>query len=142
MHELWEDRASNAADICGCLCVDGRIKSDHDESALAEDDARQKAKDGKSGTIEYDEVAELFSDPTSLLRRLHAIDYALKTLPQQAKRLVRIMAQREKAEPGPKRVGPIRPGFPPGYARTSQTPAHQILRECHMLVRDWELGVP
>ncbi|MDJ0614174.1 MAG: hypothetical protein QNJ29_10900 [Rhizobiaceae bacterium] len=89
-----------------------------------------------------DDAIEILSNPTTLLRRLRALDHALKTLPQQANRLVRIMAQREKAEPGPRKVGPIRPGIPPGYARRSDHPSHHILRECHGLVRDWEACPP
>ncbi len=62
------------------------------------------------------------------------------------------MAQREHAPPGPKKLGPIRPGIPPGSNKSSNEPSHEVLRELHGLVRDWEkdawerrcenLGVP
>ncbi len=53
----------------------------------------------------------------TLSRRIEKLDHALKSLPRQARRLNRLMTRRAKAEPGPGRVGPIRPGHPPGYRR-------------------------
>lgn len=77
---------------------------------------------------------EVAPDLASIKRRIAALDHALKTLPTQARRLSRLTARRQKAPPGPGRVGPIRPGRPPGYR---QRPAHDvddILADCHALV--------
>ena len=49
-------------------------------------------------------------EAVKLLRRIRKLKIALATLPRQARRLNRLMAKREKAEPGPGKVGPIRPG--------------------------------
>ena len=55
-------------------------------------------------------------NPASLLRRLEALDLALKSLPRQAKRMARAIEQRKTAPPGRGRIGVIRPGFPPGHS--------------------------
>ncbi len=94
---------------------------------------------------------DLLRNSKALIRRLAALDHALKTIPQQAKRLARIMAQREHAPAGaysspaagnPLRGSlpshPIRPGIPPGSNKQSNEPSHEVLREIHGLVRDWE----
>jgi len=81
-------------------------------------------------------------NPTALLRRLAALDHALNTLPQQAKRLVRIMEQRKEAQPGIKRIPPIRPGIPPGFRARGKHEVDDVLRECHGLMRDWEMAPP
>ena len=69
----------------------------------------------------------------ALYRRIESLNSALKTLPRQARRLNRLMAQRAKAEPGPGRVGPIRPGHPPGFRKRAVEPVDDILRDCHHL---------
>ena len=80
----------------------------------------------------------LLSDHTKLLRRLKALENAVATLPKQALRLARIMQTRETAPPGPRKIGAIRPGIPPGHVQRSNDPSHKVLRECHGLVREWE----
>jgi len=76
------------------------------------------------------------------LRRLQALNHALKTIPKQARRLARMMAARKNAPAGIKCIAPIRPGIPPGYAKHSKTPEHETLRECHGILRDWESNPP
>ncbi len=71
----------------------------------------------------------------SLLRRIRKVQYALATLPKQAKRLNRLMINRSKAEPGPGRVDPIHPGHPPGHRRKPRELVDEILRECHWLAQ-------
>ncbi len=100
-------------------------------------DPRNKSEDKDDGG-----GMKLLPDPTKLLRRLVALDHALKTIPQQAKRLARIMAQREHAPPGPGKVPPMRPGAPPGSCKRSTEEIDLVLRECHGLVRDWESAPP
>ncbi len=74
-------------------------------------------------------------EAASLSRRIEKLERALKTLPRQARRLNRLMARREKAKPGPGRVGPIRPGHPPGYRRRPRHPVDDVLRDCHGLAQ-------
>ena len=76
----------------------------------------------------------------NICRRIEKLQKALKTLPRQARRLNRLMARREKAKPGPGRVGPLRPGHPPGYKRRPGHPVDDLLRECHALA--WNCGPP
>ncbi len=71
------------------------------------------------------------ADATSLLRRIRKLQYALHTLPRQARRLNRLMIKRSKAEPGP-----IRPGHPPGHQTKPRHPVDKILRDCHWLALD------
>ena len=87
-----------------------------------------------------DSEQETNNSAEKYLRRLHALNHALKTLPKQARRLARILAAREDAPAGIKCIRPIRPGIPPGYAKHSKTPEHETLRECHGILRDWESG--
>lgn len=74
------------------------------------------------------------ADPAKRLTlRLKALQNALADLPKQARRLARHLARRATLPAGPRRVGPMRPGFPPAYKKR---PAHEvdyILRECHAL---------
>jgi len=81
-------------------------------------------------------------DPAAIKRRIAALDHALKTLPRQAKRLARLMERRSNARPGSGRVGPVRPGLPPGYRQRSVHPVDAILKECHFLVRDLDFRPP
>ncbi len=76
------------------------------------------------------------ADTASLLRRIRKVQYALATLPRQARRLNRLMQKRSKAEPGPGRTGPIRPGHPPGHQTKRRHPVDAILRDCHWLALD------
>ncbi len=90
--------------------------------------------------FETSRTAHQANEPTPntahLLRRLAALDHALKTLPAQAKRLARIIEQRKTAPPGPGCVGPIRPGRPPGHCHRPKDEADHVLRECHGLMVD------
>ncbi len=70
------------------------------------------------------------------LRRLAALDHALKPLPAQAKRLARTIERRKTAPPGTGCVGPIRPGRPPGHCQRPKDEADHVLRECHGLMVD------
>jgi hypothetical protein len=65
-------------------------------------------------------------------RRLLAIKDALENLPQQAKRLVRWKARREKMT-SPKFRDPLRPGRPPGYRKRPRHEVDAVLSECHSL---------
>ncbi len=71
-----------------------------------------------------------------LIRRIRKLQYALHTLPRQARRLNRLMARRSKAEPGPGKVGPIRPGHPPGHRQRPREPVDDLLRETHWLAQE------
>lgn len=78
---------------------------------------------------------------SAIIQRLAAIQQALDTLPNQARRLLRWQARRDLLLQGktpykPVRITPIRPGLPPGWR---QRPLHEIdhvLRECHRLAMD------
>ncbi len=76
----------------------------------------------------------------TLSRRIEKLERALKTLPRQARRLNRLMLRRAKAKPGPGRVGPIRPGHPPGHKKHPRHPVDDLLRDCHALA--WNCGLP
>ncbi len=76
------------------------------------------------------------ADAATLLRRIRKLQYALATLPRQARRLNRLMQKRSKAKPGPGRTGPIRPGHPPGHQTKPRHPVDNILRDCHWLALD------
>ena len=70
-----------------------------------------------------------------LCRRMLALQYALEDLPAQALRMAREMAKRKKAKPGPKRVPPLRYGYPPGYRQKPLYEVDYILRGCSALAR-------
>ncbi len=88
-------------------------------------------------TRSYDDI-----DASSIVRRIAALDHALKTLPKQARRLARLMKRRDAAKPGRGRVGPIRPGKPPGYRQRHLHAVDDILDECHWLVREVQYVPP
>ena len=67
-------------------------------------------------------------DPANLLNRLAALDHALNSIPHQAKRMVRLMQRRKHKPPGPGRVGPVRPGHPPGWREKAKTEVQEILK--------------
>ena len=75
-------------------------------------------------------------DTTQLFRRLDALQHALDDLPGRAMRMVRLMARRRKAPPGPGCVPPLRPGFPPGYRQRHVHLIDRILQDCHYFARD------
>ena len=79
----------------------------------------------------------------ALGRRVQALRFALDHLPQQARRLARWKAKRElerQAEkPRPGRLSPFRPGYAPGYHRSSRQEVDDILSECHHFAREaWD----
>jgi len=69
----------------------------------------------------------------ALRGRLHALNDALQDIPKQAKRMVRAEARRRLARPGPRRVGPLRGGYPPGHRKRHIHEVDGILYECHAL---------
>ncbi|MEX0344971.1 MAG: hypothetical protein AB3N20_08620, partial [Rhizobiaceae bacterium] len=81
-------------------------------------------------------------DAVKLLRRIRKLKIALATLPRQARRLNRLMAKRAKAEPGPGKVGPIRPGHPPGHRQRPREPVDDLLSECHWLAMECQRQPP
>lgn len=74
------------------------------------------------------------SDATRIGRRMVALHRALSGIEREAKRLKRAMARREKAPPGPKRCGPVRPGWPPGYRERATLEVDRLLAELHAIV--------
>lgn len=72
----------------------------------------------------------------AIFRRIAALDHALKTLPRQARRFNRLIAQRAKAKPGSGRLSPLRRGLPPGWRRRPVHDVDAVLRECHGLAFD------
>ncbi len=78
----------------------------------------------------------------NLVRRIRKLQYALATLPRQARRLNRLMARRSKAEPGPGKVGPIGPGHPPGHRQRPREPVDDLLRETHWLAMECQRQPP
>jgi len=108
-----------------------------DESKLSADDA------GRTCEPEADIILMPSAKRSAaLLQRLAAVDRALKTLPQQAKRLVSVMEKRKSAPAGPGKVPPIRPGIPPGFRERGAQEEDRVLRECHGLLRDWQSSPP
>jgi len=80
-------------------------------------------------------AADDLINAAAILRRMEALQGALQDLPAQAKRMVREMAKRKAAAPGPKSVPPLRYGFPPGYRQRPVHAVDTILRECSALAR-------
>jgi hypothetical protein len=79
-------------------------------------------------------LADDLLDASPLGLRLEALGDALADLPRAARRLARLMARRKDAPPGPRRVGPVRPGYPPGWRRRPAHPVDLLLDECQRLV--------
>ena len=81
-------------------------------------------------------------DTAALVRRIRALKAALENLPRQARRLARWKARGELArtsEVRPGRLSPFRPGFAPGFHRTSRQEIDEILADCHYFARQaWE----
>ena len=80
-------------------------------------------------------VAAPRENGAGLNRRLLALQAALEDLPKQARRLSRAMARRAAMPPGPKAVGPLRVGAPPGHRRRETHEIDGILMECDLLAR-------
>ncbi len=76
-----------------------------------------------------------FDNATQLCRRLAAVAHALKTLPQQARRLARWKARRLTIEKV-KFTSPLRLGPPPGGRNKPTKQVDFVLQECHWLARD------
>ena len=74
-------------------------------------------------------------DATRLGRRLAAVKMALENLPQQARRLARWKARRNRMQK-PTFLSPFRPGPPPGHRKEPIDEIDFVLRECHGLARD------
>jgi len=74
-------------------------------------------------------------DAMRLCRRMQALYHALNNMPAQAQRLLRMMAKRRTAPPGPGRYGPLRPGWPPGYRKNWTHQVDEILYDCHIIAR-------
>ena len=73
--------------------------------------------------------------PANLLRRIEAVFGALENLPHQAKRLVRVLARRQKF-PHLKWQMPMQPGRPPGFRVKPRLEIDHVLRECDKLARN------
>lgn len=72
-------------------------------------------------------------DDTRLMQRIRALQEALADMPKQARRLARHQVRRATLPAGPRRVGPLRPGFPPAHKKRPTHEIDFILRECHAL---------
>jgi hypothetical protein len=72
-------------------------------------------------------------DGTRLVQRIKALQNALDDMPRQARRLARHQARRATLPAGPRRVGPLRPGYPPAHKKRPTHEIDFILRECHAL---------
>ena len=88
------------------------------------------------GDPDPQEEPEDLPDPTRLLNRLEALDHAIRTLPRQARRMLKEIEKRKSAKPGLGAVPPIRIGEPPGYRKRSTHDVDDILRECATLVQE------
>ena len=71
----------------------------------------------------------------ALCRRLQAVHDALNDLPSQAKRMVREIAKRRAAPPGPKSAPPLRLGPAPGHRKRPIHEVDEILTDCQWLAR-------
>ena len=69
-----------------------------------------------------------------LHRRLAAIKKALENLPNQARRLVRWQARRDRMQ-SPAFRSPLRPGPPPGHRENPEEEIDRVLMRCHLLAR-------
>jgi hypothetical protein len=72
-------------------------------------------------------------DDTRLVQRIRALQNALADMTKQARRLARHQAKRASLPAGPRRVGPLRPGYPPAHKKRPTHEIDFILRECHAL---------
>ena len=68
-------------------------------------------------------------------RRLAALDIALKNLPFQARRLLRREARQKVGHGSSASLGPLRPGWPPGYRRRHRHWVDAVVLECDGLAR-------
>lgn len=76
----------------------------------------------------------------SLKRRIVALKHAVETIPAQARRMARLMARRSVIA-GPKGIGPMRPGLPPGLVRSRRRDGVQaLLADIHQLALERMAG--
>ena len=104
-------------------------------------------------TFHYTSTIETPLDASHIGQRLNALIRALDNLPAQARRLVRwqqrrdaalksLMLRCEQREPrsthgwSPRRLSPMRPGFPPGWRQKRIHEVDDVLKECHGLASD------
>lgn len=80
-------------------------------------------------------------DPSTLKRRLTAIETALDDLPRQAKRLARERGRRAVQPSGPRKIGPLRPGLPPGYRRRKPDDIDDLLIDIDTMAKIALTGV-
>ena len=74
---------------------------------------------------------------TNIVRRLHALKAALDNLPHQAKRLARVLDQRQNSPDWKVKLKtPRRPGRPPGHRQKPRLEIDHALRECEWLARN------
>jgi hypothetical protein len=73
----------------------------------------------------------------SLGNRLLDLKNALDSIQRQARRLTLWYAARDAAlkQTQPHRLSPLRPGFPPGYAKKPGHPLEEVLLDCHSLAQ-------
>jgi len=96
---------------------------------------------GFDGQPAYEEWSEAIPAPSPddpivaahICRRMQALHHALNDLPKQAQRMVREIAKRAAAKPGPRKVPPLRFGSPPGFRKKHIHEIDSILHECHCL---------
>jgi len=96
---------------------------------------------GFDGQPDYEEWSEPEPElsPDDLLnavplcRRMQALHHALGDLSKQAQRMVREIAKRRAAKPGPAKAPPLRAGSAPGYRKKHIHEIDTILHECHCL---------
>ncbi len=108
----------------------------------------EKAQSGQTLRQAQGECLERTShiSPTNLFARLQALDHALNTLPQQARRMAREIEKRARARAlpvpedkpllGPWADPPIRRGKPPGHRDRPKHDVDYVLQECHGLMKD------
>lgn len=86
---------------------------------------------------------ERIDDGESLKRRVLALKAAAENIPAQARRMAKLMAKRSVIS-GPKGIGPIRPGLPPGLLRTARRQRHGLqffLADMHQMAMDRMAGM-
>jgi len=74
----------------------------------------------------------------AICRRLQAVHHALSDLPKQAQRMVREMAKRKAAPPGPGSEPPLKFGPAPGHRKRRIHEVDEILHDCQWLAREVE----
>jgi len=68
-------------------------------------------------------------------QRIRAMARAIETLPAQTRRLMRVLENRSHRPPGPRRIGPLRPGLPPAWRRNARHPSDHTLADCALLAQ-------